>query len=398
MNIPSMLPVPTTHGETQNRTREKIREFQTVQSAFIELYKALGTACQIHAEHSAQFCLPAEHMKDEGSDLLLVRFNISFAGGLSSASSTKHPVWTTIVTQFQELTTSGYHLRRRFRTGLAELSNLSSLKITQEKANSLPSSLIPMTLADHWLSQFCLTPDFCVRIRKRRVWTNDYIGYLEQEGPCKHRVFFDRSSNSRRQTSLAQLFSSQAEKNEAQRLLQYEQICLAKQLATAVLQFHATPLLKDSWQSEDIFFDAEEDTKKQYKALLSPNVKVVVRGSHSDSGTPDNLVSLIFNFGIILLELAYQAPLRSLQIPEDLTTELGIKYADVSTADRLSQNMCRMTGMKYADIVKKCLACDFGLGKDLTNPLLQAAFYTDVVCELEALADGLHKRQIWRLN
>lgn len=51
-------------------------------------------------------------------------------------------------------------------------------------------------------------------------------------------------------------------------------------------------------------------------------------------------------------------------------------------------------GRTYANIVKKCLACDFGHGDDLGDPALQAIFYRDVVCELERLEEGFSKLQL----
>jgi hypothetical protein len=47
--------------------------------------------------------------------------------------------------------------------------------------------------------------------------------------------------------------------------------------------------------------------------------------------------------------------------------------------------MGRTLGLPYAKIVRRCLGCDFGEDTDLNAQSLQAAFYRDVVCELERL-------------
>jgi hypothetical protein len=44
--------------------------------------------------------------------------------------------------------------------------------------------------------------------------------------------------------------------------------------------------------------------------------------------------------------------------------------------------------------VKKCLACDFGSGDNLNDPVLQAVFYRDIVNELERLEDVFAKLQL----
>jgi len=52
-------------------------------------------------------------------------------------------------------------------------------------------------------------------------------------------------------------------------------------------------------------------------------------------------------------------------------------------------------GVPYARMVRKCLACDFGLGtRDLADEGLRDAFYRDVVCELERLEGAFERLQL----
>jgi len=46
-------------------------------------------------------------------------------------------------------------------------------------------------------------------------------------------------------------------------------------------------------------------------------------------------------------------------------------------------------GPKYRELTEKCLDCDFGVGKDFSNPQLQHAVYDSVVCELDSMIASL---------
>jgi hypothetical protein len=193
--------------------------------------------------------------------------------------------------------------------------------------------------------------------------------------------------------SLAQIISSVSQKPQVDQFLQYERLRLARQLASAVLQFHATPLLKRTWRSEDVVFFGQSTSPG---SITSPHLNVQVgkpntnnsflelnASSSEDIGFIRN--PYLFRLGVTLIELAYQAPLLSLREDKDLTNGQESKHTDFFIADRLSKSMGTSLGVNYANVVRKCLGCDFGEGTDLNNTGLQAAFYKDVVCELERL-------------
>ena len=109
------------------------------------------------------------------------------------------------------------------------------------------------------------------------------------------------------------------------------------------------------------------------------------------SATPIPLVvrnRLLFSLGIVLLELAYQRPLASLTIDLD---RINIPPEDIPfrTVDRLTNRVASILGANYAELVRKCVHCDFAHGFDLTQMRLQEAFYRSVVCELDTLARAL---------
>jgi len=128
------------------------------------------------------------------------------------------------------------------------------------------------------------------------------------------------------------------------------------------------------------------------------NVRVIGTNQRKDEGSkaPRSLAPnfLLFGLGVVLLEIAYSAPLKSLQQPCDLENGIENQYTDFFTARRLVNSIGREMGNSYGTIVKKLLHCDFGCGDDLSNRDLQAGYYRDVVCELDRLEQGFRQLQI----
>jgi hypothetical protein len=188
--------------------------------------------------------------------------------------------------------------------------------------------------------------------------------------------------------------------------LEYERLRLAARLASAVLQFHATPLLRGFWCSEDvIFFGQGRDD--DMASITSPHLNVQVGSTKqhkliTDQGHgTDNLTGhlirnpYLFSLGVTLIELAFQAPLRSLYNSKDLINEQPSMLSDYFVASRLSKTIGSSLGLAYGKMVRKCLGCDFGQGtNDLNDVKLQAIFYQDVVCELERLERGFAMLQL----
>ena len=161
-------------------------------------------------------------------------------------------------------------------------------------------------------------------------------------------------------------------------------------------------MLKDSWRSDDVVFfgtDAGSTT------LTSPHLNVQVGKSHqikssAKSSTPHDTNpfvrnSYLFGLGVILIELARQAPLNTFRERRELSNTFDTHSSDYVIADRVSKSLGSSLGVSYAKVVRKCIGCDFGEGTtDLNDPGLQAVFYRDVVCELERLERAFAKLQL----
>ena len=88
----------------------------------------------------------------------------------------------------------------------------------------------------------------------------------------------------------------------------------------------------------------------------------------------------------MLLELAYQAPLQSLQKDRDVDANVP-PNTDYHIANRVRLQAADLMGPKYAEVVRKCIQCDFGHGDDLGQTKLQEGFHQDVICKLEELEE-----------
>jgi len=432
-------------GNTTTRTSHrrsietdgKISEFQAIRIASQQVYNALGKACTIHTRHSAQLCLEA---KRATSNRTQVRLDMAFTHlALSGSAMLGDPMWFAIESITNDLRASDPATMHRSSPDKA-LSELTKTLKRPEEVSSIPckvkklkftksvrfavseSSTDPVVAPDqssstssltqeHPLPDLCVRSNFCMQMRKcsdqYRRDTDVCIGILEKTSSCEHLVYLPPLADTRcvkEGVSLTQLISSMTRKNLGEMLPQYERLRLAKSLAVAILQFQATPWLAGPWRSQDVlFFDLDNSNSLRGLALTTPYLNVPIASQQSGQPMHPSTIAaksclapnpLLYSFGVVLLELAYEAPLQSLQQPCDLEGGQESRYAEFFAARRLSKTLGSMLGSTYAQIVRKCLTCDFGGGDDLRDQTLQAEFYRDVVCELERLEGGFRKLQL----
>ncbi|RYP03128.1 hypothetical protein DL765_010584 [Monosporascus sp. GIB2] len=102
---------------------------------------------------------------------------------------------------------------------------------------------------------------------------------------------------------------------------------------------------------------------------------------------------LLFNYGILLLEIGFGRPWHQLKQTVARTAEGGL--SDYRAAEKLAQLLVRQMGLAYPKIIKKCLGCDFGLGEtDLDNEDLQRRFVDDVVLGLQRLRENMRQMNL----
>jgi hypothetical protein len=284
------------------------------------------------------------------------------------------------------------------------------LKRARKSVRFVPPMQLP--LPDPCLPPLAINPIICkdfigfnfcdlLRRRFRQPLQANACVVLEDTAQCKHLVYpshFTASSQPRKPTSLGQLIKPPTAPESVGGIFLLDRIALAKMLAIAVLQYHATPWLQLSWRSNDIlFFDIEQDSRLQKRPDLSaPYLNARIQGKSSPrlaqhhSNMSRN--PILFSLGVVLLELAHGATLETLTLPCD--ADNGQLHREFFTARRLAKAKRTVMGVIYNDIVEQLVECVFPCGGDLGNPELQATFYEDVICPLDELEQGFRKLYI----
>lgn len=108
---------------------------------------------------------------------------------------------------------------------------------------------------------------------------------------------------------------------------------------------------------------------------------------------------MLYGLGVILLELAFEAPIQALLVPfalrrQHTTTPRFPELTEYHKVKSLSLGTPSTLGPQFSKIIRKCLDCDFARGTDLKDPALQEEVYREVVCELKSLEDSFRELQI----
>jgi hypothetical protein len=219
------------------------------------------------------------------------------------------------------------------------------------------------------------------------------MGFFEKTKTFKHFVYpsptprFPKSSTER---SLMEILQEDFEEERQEPWS--EKLNLAKLLALAVLRFHATPWLADSWSSNDISLHGLKEGTDDIISLSSPylNVKLstdIPRASQITKSDSNDLRiapnPTLFSLGVTLIELGYDAPLRAMRREDDLRGGANNELTDYLTAIRLGNVVSKKLNTRYGRLVKKCLTCDFGVGNELESSELKSAVVVNIVKELD---------------
>lgn len=352
---------PSQIGETHPAIRD---EYKAIQKACGKLYKALSMACGCHEQHSIHVHLDTQH------DLKPTRTH--FRLGLKSGAQQKLR-WIRIDSEPLEATTS---------VGPADqVFGVSSL-FDKQKICDL--------LEQHFKDN-------------QRISVQDkYLGDLGSDSDYRHLLYFAPEqftcdlSDTR---PLSYFMSPEVRVSHSGKLSSLEKIRLARQLSMAMLHFESTPVMRVPRESGNVVFLGGELTSVNGRrsSLGVPHLNVQIHKSEVKNSSSAAERALIQNphlsgLAIVLLELAYETSLRELDTNSGSNAAYGVQLENHIIADTQSQFVGEQLGLVYQQVVRKCLTCDFGHGKDLSNPRLQAAFYEEVVCKLEDLEKSYGKR------
>lgn len=255
--------------------RGELARFDLIKTAAENLYKALGAGCTKHTEHQVHFSLRPSYSGSSSE----VRFNIAFRQLLVGCSGSNfRPTWLTIESRISGSLTSvsespaGLHnpsnaLKRNLESPSPPPSRPSNKRRKTVRFRSLtPPPSCKTSQLDPSLPNLCAQNNLCNQLshflNQSLAGPDRCIGLIGDSSNSKHLIYLDS-----RAQSLTKSFAPSAAsslKDVLQRVQQtnmpnnsipqLERIRLAKQLAMALLSFHATSWLKSTWCSDDVFF------------------------------------------------------------------------------------------------------------------------------------------------
>ncbi len=422
----------TSETKSTLSTRREIAKFARIKDAASNLYQTLGYACTKHARHQAHLSLESSCRDQESPppDPLQVRFTMAFSQltlqlQATASDVSKPSAWLTIESSvsgtiqpnadnvnLQHMHVSAKRTRDSEDDESPKPSTAHSTS-KQKKAVRFqcaqPAAVPVMPAQEPILPNLCTNENFCLQLRNfvnQARPSTKAVGYLGHQGSQKHLIYVDAKSQRVIQgndTSLLKtlhqlLRSTNKAGPSSPILLHYERLRLARQLSTAVLQFRSTPWLANSWNSNEILLSTSEPSSTTTNDITMTNfhepfVSACIRNPYDTPACSSTLPSrtlirnqLLFRLGVMLLEIAFQKPLDEMKETAD-TDGQDDSNADFWAADRLRHQVSACLAPRYAEVVRKCIHCDFGKGFDLTATKLQEVFYQDVICELKRLED-----------
>ena len=392
-----------------------LSNFHTIRKTSENLYQALAkvSSCMAHKEHSATLCIDARPLGKLHDPR--VRFNMAFCANMDG------PVWINIESTITDAPEKGSIqvvqrqsevlplvtcLKRRadivdtksrataevFKVAKPEKWNRNtSLSDTKQATDIIHNESLLFDMGIPNLS----TQNFCFHIQQNAQnstqSTECCTGFL-REGACDHLLYLLPNPLKSKPKSLAQIMSSPSQDLPQIRYSRAERIQLAKLLAKAVLEYHDTHWLQESWRSQDIQFFT--DSSQPLRALDAPHLSVRFPNK-SKTLEPAQTQSLaqnntLFGLATILLELDFEKPLSHMRLPADVV-ENSPQDTEFKTAKRLARSTFPGLGPDYRKIVRKCLHCNFGIDEtDLTkSEELKSKIHEEVIYGLEDLEHAL---------
>lgn len=398
-----------------------VRHFRIIQKSSQQLYNVLAKSCTLHLEHTAHFSVEAEHTAPSAKSPSQIKFSLALTHRTSQdLHSAEVPLW--MVVESTSLEDCAATMPRTspidpgsLIVGLKRECNKASQGSKRLKKNVRFEGAIPTTLnapLQHSFStpggiediHICQAGNLCTvmratlrKVAKGKSSHTDSlrtcIGVLDQNDEYRQVVYpLFRESTLSEPITLSDILSTPAA-DHSDIFSQYERIRLARTLATAILQYHATPWLSTAWRSRDVYF-FDPGTNASPK-LATPHLMTKITPSGRPVGLetkfncqPFAFNQVLFGLGVVLLELGHEANLQNMQRFSPLA-QIDPNHAAASIEFFESQRLANLVGNRmgstYARIVQQCLRCDFGCGANLEDTRLQERVYKDVICELEDL-------------
>ena len=283
---------------------------------------ALRQVCTVDSQHGAHLCVQVDEFALEKSQSAKIKSKVAF-----HCVHQLEPrfMWLSIESILEELKT----IKRKLETSVSQ-THEHVIKKTLV-STFLDSRVNPPTnrmkeLKIEWDPKQNISKFLCQG--SQAPFPEDMIlRTTEDLTKCIHviRPVMPLCSRPLQTTSLQQLISYSQGRPRLEQFLMSERIGLARVLAVGMLQYHSTPLLSKPWKSGDILFlGLEDEVNDDVQTLTAPHVKAYI--DSNDPSDHRNLEStelsspatitgnpLLFNLGVIFLEIAFMSPWQALR-------------------------------------------------------------------------------------
>jgi hypothetical protein len=185
-------------------------------------------------------------------------------------------------------------------------------------------------------------------------------------------------------------------------LFKLERITLAVNLASSLLQLHATSWFNERWNKRDILFLANNATmnlgsRRPPRPVDIERPLLAQRFLSNGTTIPSTNLTLprpthpnlsVLSLGIMLLELWFATPIEARRLPSDLADGKPNSSTDLTVAERWVKENANLEDMPagYWQAVSSCIYCFFQpmpRDKSLENPDFREAIWQNVVVPLE---------------
>lgn len=392
---------PTSASTTVTNTT--ISHIRTTQQASIRLYDVLasGWSSDDCTEHVATMSLrveqPCRHTASK------VRFSMSVA--CTQQTVWGEPLWLAIESAPSESLQKP--LSATPSTGLQSALQKMGAAKRSVKFDLTSTTVSVCSPSGSWSnSQTQIGPqlDLCtmgklcryfrqMQVQAARSTEEPCIGFLEKTKTFRRFVYPNQGPKSpvgaSKSPCLKDVLQKAADEKREQDWI--SKLRLAKLLSLAVLRFHSTPWLSETWTSSDVHLLGDgyasqtgpllEDPYVEAQLSTAASTRLISRPSANASSLAAN--PTLFNLGVVLVELGNDAPFENLYEKDPSRGDILNQVADFIAARRLGESVHKKLNMTYDRLVEKCLNCNFGVATKLDDAELQSAVVVHVVNELD---------------
>lgn len=210
------------------------------------------------------------------------------------------------------------------------------------------------------LTNLCENRNFCDQLRNCRQQVSDggrYFGTLDDTDCFKHLIYFPGENGAKRSAhSLREIMSWR--QGSIVNLSPFERIVIARSLANAVLQYHATPWLRSPLRCTDIYLSDEHQKQspnngRPYK-IPELHIDVSITEAEPTSILANSFApnTTLYHLAVVLIELAFEASIDSLL--NEAERSGGDRYTEFFAAKRLAGSVSKtIMGFALSDNCSK---------------------------------------------